>query len=89
MDSPSYIVPSSSKRMDFIEYPNFNRENAKKSRIESHSVIAQSSLRTVAPPFMRRERQGETILGVKPFEFPLHAWRLLPAREGLICICPA
>ncbi len=38
---------------------------------------------------MRRERQGETIPGVKPFEFPLHAWRLLPAREGMVCICPA
>ncbi len=38
---------------------------------------------------MRRERQGETIFGMKPFEFPLHAWRTLPAREGMVRICPA
>ena len=37
---------------------------------------------------MRRERQGETILGMKTFEFPLHAGHLLPAREGMVCICP-
>ena len=42
--------------------------------------------------FLRRshhyaaERQVEAVAGTEPFEFPLHAWRLLPAREGMVSV---